>query len=153
MNSIKSTIYSFLKIADYFNDTLVIDADVVLLKNIFIKSEHSLYYTVKRTTPEHEWIPVLCRNGYIERIDIKEPTAPSLLGISYWKSAESEKILAELPKFTDVTSLNNSKLYWDNIPMSIIHDLNMKTYEVSSDVAGEMDNIENYNSLVMLYNN
>lgn len=37
--------------------------------------------------------------------------------------------------------------------MSIIHDLNMKTYEVSSDVAGEMDNIENYNSLVMLYNN
>ncbi|WP_220459009.1 hypothetical protein, partial [Morganella morganii] len=73
--------------------------------------------------------------------------------ISYWKSAESERILAELPKFTDVTSLNNSKLYWDNIPMSIIHDLNMKTYEVSSDVAGEMDNIENYNSLVMLYNN
>ncbi|HAT3809987.1 TPA: NTP transferase domain-containing protein [Morganella morganii] len=148
-----NNIYSFLKIADYFSDTLVIDADVVLLKNIFIKSEHSLYYTVKRKTPEYEWIPVLDNNGYIERIDIREPTAPSLLGISYWKSAESKKILAELPKFSGAKNLNNSKLYWDNIPMSMIHDLNMKTYEVSSDVAGEMDDIENYNSLVMLYNN
>lgn len=147
-----NNIYSFLKIADYFNDTLVIDADVVLLKNIFIKSEYSLYYTVKRTTPEHEWIPVLGDNGYIERIDIREPTAPSLLGISYWKPAESAKILAELPKFTDVTNLNNSKLYWDNIPMSMIHELNMKTYEVSSGVAGEMDNVENYNSLDKLCN-
>lgn len=36
--------------------------------------------------------------------------------------------------------------------MSMIHDLNMKTYEVSSDVAGEMDNEKNYNSLNKLCN-
>lgn len=73
-----------------------------------------------------------------------------MLGISYWKPAESAKILAELPKFTDVTNLNNSKLYWDNIPMSMIHELNMKTYEVSSGVAGEMDNIENYHDIIRI---
>lgn len=147
-----NNIYSFCKIANYLSDTIVIDADVVLLKNIFIKSDSSLYYTVKRTTPESEWIPILNEKGFIDRIEIKEPTAPSLLGISYWKKSESTKILDTLSKFNDDTSLNNAKLYWDNIPMSIIKELNMKTHEVASDLAGEIDNMENYHSMNRLCN-
>ncbi|PHM39572.1 lic-1 operon protein [Xenorhabdus mauleonii] len=141
-----NSIYSFNLASEFFNNSIVIDADVVLLKNIFVTLEKSAYYVIER--PENldkEWIPILNNYGIIESMQVSNANAPSLLGISYWNASACELIRKELPKYLNDETLKNSKLYWDNIPISLFGEIEVTTHLVDKTHAAEMDTVENYN--------
>lgn len=143
-----NNIYSLYCALEYFNDTLVIDADVVLFNNLFIESKNSCYYTILRPqSKDLEWVPVTNSEGRVTKIDITNKHRPSMLGISYWTSEACEHIKLEFDKYLDETILLNPKLYWDNIPIKLLNEIFVTTYTIDSNEAGEMDTIENYNEI------
>ncbi|WP_446470091.1 NTP transferase domain-containing protein [Xenorhabdus stockiae] len=141
-----NSIYSFKLASEFFNDSIVIDADVVLLENIFVRLEKNTYYVIKRQESlDKEWIPILNGNGIIEKIDISNINKPSLLGISYWNAVACDLIKRELPKYLDEETLRNNTFYWDNIPASLFGKIKVGIHLVEKNHAAEMDTIENYN--------
>ena len=141
-----NNIYSFYLASKYLSDSYVIDSDVVLFKNIFLdKPVFSTYYTIIRPeSDELEWNPVINENGIVTDIIISSRHLPSLLGVSFWNQDDSKKILAELEKYNNLDILKNSRLYWDNIPMSLLDSMEIRVRELSISEAYEMDNIIHY---------
>ncbi|NBI42277.1 NTP transferase domain-containing protein [[Haemophilus] felis] len=145
-----NSIYSFHIAREIFNDSYVIDADVVLFKNIFLKSPRkSFYFVIERPySDEKEWIPELDNNKKIINIKVSNEVKPSLLGVSYWQKKDCEKIKSELKNYLSNDLLVNSKLYWDNIPMNIISDLDVTTSLISLEDGYEMDKWEHYQFII-----
>ncbi|OAM31700.1 NTP transferase domain-containing protein [Eikenella corrodens] len=141
-----NNIYSFYLASKYLSDSYVIDSDVVLFKNIFLdKPVFSTYYTIIRPeSDELEWNPILNEKGIVTDIIISSRHLPSLLGISFWNLGDSKKILAELEKYNKLSVLEDSKLYWDNIPMSLLGSMEIRVRELSICDAYEVDNIMHY---------
>ncbi|OBX06524.1 protein licC [Gallibacterium salpingitidis] len=140
-----NNIYSFLKISDFFSNSYIIDADVVLFKNIFLeKVNYSTYFLIQRETKGKEWIPIIGKDDFISRIDVSDIRKPSLLGVSYWIEKDSLLIKTELKKYLSTEILENPSYYWDDIPRKIINQMNVKAFILEKDDAGEMDDIEDY---------
>lgn len=141
-----NNIYSFYLASKYLSDSYVIDSDVVLFKNIFLdKPVFSTYYTIIRPeSDELEWNPILNEKGIVIDIIISSRHLPSLLGVSFLNQGDSKKILAELKKYNSLDILKNGKLYWDNIPMSLLDSMEVRVRELSISEAYEMDNIMHY---------
>ena len=141
-----NNIYSFYLASKYLSDSYVIDSDVVLFKNIFLdKPVFSTYYTIIRPESDAlEWNPILNEKGIVIDIIISSRHLPSLLGVSFWNQSDSKKILAELKKYNSLDILKNGKLYWDNIPMSLLDSMEVRVRELSISEAYEMDNIMHY---------
>ncbi|OOF42137.1 CTP--phosphocholine cytidylyltransferase [Rodentibacter trehalosifermentans] len=141
-----NSIYSFSIAKEYFSNSYIIDSDVVLFRNIFLlQPKTSCYFVLKRPkSEEKEWIPILNNEGKIIKIEVTNRPLPSLLGISFWLEDDSNIIKKELRKYLSPTILNQNKLYWDNIPMAIINQLNVGTVELSLSDGYEMDNIIQY---------
>ena len=144
-----NNIYSFYVAKDDFKNSFIIDSDVVLFKNIFIKKPNkSSYFVINRPkSNDKEWVPVV-DNGKIKEIIITNDYLPSLLGISYWIENDSNKIKQSLNEYISNEKLENQKLYWDNIPMDIIKEIDVTTIKLSLDDAYEMDNLEHYNFIL-----
>lgn len=142
-----NSIYSFYKGLEFFNDSYVIDSDVVLFKNIFKnRLDNSCYFVINRpdNVGNMEWVPILNDDGKIIEIKVTDDNLPSLLGVSYWTKEDSIKIKDELKNWLDVDKLLMKSLYWDNIPMKLIDKLNVNTVELSISEGYEMDNLEQY---------
>ncbi|MDC9620358.1 hypothetical protein PSI22_01625 [Xenorhabdus sp. XENO-7] len=88
---------------------------------------------------------MLNKNGITESMQISNINAPSLLGISYWNTFACDIIKKELPKYLDNETLENSKLYWDNIPIALLDKIEVSIHLVEKTHAAEMDTVENYN--------
>ncbi|AWX15318.1 CTP--phosphocholine cytidylyltransferase [Mergibacter septicus] len=143
-----NNIYSFFKAIDNFHHSYVIDADVVLFKNIFLpQNDYSSYFLIQREKTHNEWIPQVNSQGFVEEIMVSSENRPSLLGVSYWKPVESGKIKKALNNFMMPDLLSNPKLYWDDIPRGLLENLQVKTILLDQNDAGEMDNLEDYLSL------
>ena len=141
-----NNIYSFYLASKYFCNSYVIDSDVVLFRNLFLdKPISSTYYTITRPkSDELEWNPIINESGIVTDIIISSEYLPSLLGVSFWDQDDSAKILAELEKYNNLSVLEDSKLYWDNIPMSLLGSMEIRVRELSICDAYEMDNIMHY---------
>ena len=143
-----NNIYTFYMASEYFSDSFVIDADVVMLDNVFVKNETSVYYTLLRDESEDkEWIPLIGENGYVSQMEISSAQKPSMLGISFWKKCDCDVIKNALPKYMTKEILENPKLYWENIQIDNFDKLKLRTYEVNAELVGEMDNVDNYNAI------
>lgn len=138
--------YSFQLAAEKLSNTYVIDADVILLKNIFLQTcENSFYYTIQRAPQDAcEWCPILDAQGFVKEMRITNEELPSMLGISYWNEAAAERIKHVLPSFLNESDLTNSRLYWDDIPVSLLPGLRVRTELVREEDAGEMDTWNQY---------
>ncbi len=143
-----NNIYSFYKAINYFNDSFVIDADVVLFENIFKSSQKSFYYTIQRPVSDDlEWVPIVNRQGRVISVDITDDYKPSMLGISYWNSSDCKFIRNNLNSYLDKKTLSNKKLYWDNIMIDLLDRIYVKTVIVPPDSASEMDNMDDYEDI------
>ncbi|MBR0574570.1 MULTISPECIES: NTP transferase domain-containing protein [Pasteurellaceae] len=144
-----NNIYSFYRAMNYFNNSYVIDSDVVLFKNIFKKQrDQSCYFVIERPdSSDKEWVPVLSSNKVIQ-IKVTNECEPSLLGISYWAKPDCDKIKDEFINYLEKETLLNPKLYWDNIPMEIIQDLNVTTEQIPLSEGYEMDNLIQYHFIL-----
>lgn len=141
-----NSIFSFYQALPYFNNSFVIDSDVVLFDNLFKhKPSTSIYYLITRPQSEDkEWCVEYDSDETVKNIRITNELLPSLLGISYWDENDCAKIKSRYSNYLDESILLNSKFYWDNIPMEMLGELNVKTIELDLKQAYEMDNLEQY---------
>lgn len=138
-----NNLYSFMQGLDYFDDAFVIDADVILLKNIFQHASDSFYYTIQRPQSSAiEWVPIV-EEGRVVKMDESAEVKPSLLGISYWNKEACARIKKAMEAL-DSSSYTNPKLYWDNIPACLYDELTVRVVEVQREDAIEVDTIEDY---------
>lgn len=141
-----NSIFSFYQALPYFNNSFVIDSDVVLFENLFKhQPSTSTYYLVTRPQSEDkEWCVEYNGDKTVRSIRITNEPLPSLLGISYWNENDCAKIKSRYSNYLDASILRNPKLYWDNVPMEMLDKLNIKTIELDLKQAYEMDNLEQY---------
>ncbi|HID9742989.1 NTP transferase domain-containing protein [Providencia rettgeri] len=148
-----NNLFSFYKAMEYFEDTYMIDADVVFLNNFLEQHNYSTYYIIDRNTNESEWIPILDKNGFVNEIDVNTYNSPSLLGVSFWKKEDciliKQKVIELISNKDDLHFIQNK--YWDDIPKDLIPNIKVLTKKLNIYDAGEMDNIENYIQLQNLY--
>lgn len=142
--SIYNSIYTFSLVLSYFSDSWVIDADTVLMENIFKdRPKQSTYYTIIRNSKSTEWCPVIVENK-ITDILITDESLPSLSGISYWIKNDCEIIARLYKQYMREDCLLNAKLYWDNIVKENITKLNITIVEVPENMIFEMDEQKEY---------
>lgn len=141
--------YSMYLALPYLNDSYVIDADVVLFRNIFLgKPTQSFYVTIQRNSGQDlEWCPVTDQTGRVIEMKVTNEQFPSMLGISYWNATDSRLIKQEFSNYIDELQLLEHKNYWDDIPVALLSQLNVGIKEVSYEDAAEMDTIENYEEI------
>lgn len=143
-----NNLYSMVQALPYLSDTIVVDADVVLLDQVFKKMTQSCYYTVQRKlSEEKDWCPRMEGNRVVA-MDITDEYRPSMLGISYWNSDDCVKIKAKIEeKMQDEANYKNPKLYWDNIPVDLLNEIDVTVYQVDEALVDEMDTVENYRDI------
>lgn len=144
-----NNIYSFFLAREIFGNTYMIDSDVVLFDNIFDKNkiDSSHYFTILRPKSENkEWIPIIDEQGNVVEMEISNREDYSLLGVSFWTELDAKLVKKEMEdRFLNEEKLENPKLYWDDIPISLLSRLNIKTIKKSLSEAYEIDNIDDYN--------
>ena len=143
-----NNLYSMAKALPYFSDTVVIDADVVLLDQVLCPMSQSAYYTVQRKAgPDFDWCPKV-ENGRVVAMDITDAYRPSMLGISYWNAHDCEIIKAEIEqRLKDSANYLDPKKYWDNVPVDLLDVLNVGVHQVDESLVDEMDTVENYHDI------
>ncbi|EML1937535.1 NTP transferase domain-containing protein [Providencia stuartii] len=148
-----NNLFSFYKAMEYFEDTYMVDADVVFFNNFLEKHNCSTYYVIDRNTNEPEWIPILDKSGFVSEIDINTYNSPSLLGVSFWKREDciliKQRVIELISNKGELHFIQNK--YWDDIPKDLIPNIKVLTKKLNIYDAGEMDNIENYIQLQNLY--
>lgn len=139
-----NTLYSMNNVLDKFSNTFVIEGDVVLTKNIFIKSEYSFYYVMKYLNCEEDaWHPVM-EKGKINYFEIGNFSEPCLFGVSYWSSKDCNLLQCELKKYFTEENFKNPHLFWDDCITNILSNITIKTHEISPYDACEMNTKEEY---------
>lgn len=144
-----NNLYSFQLGLDYFDDSFVLDADVILRKNIFEKAEDSFYYTIQR--PKDiltEWIPIV-EEGRVVRMEVSDAYKPSMLGVSYWNK-EACTLFKNYLQSVERSAYEDPKRYWDHIPLLFYKELVVRTKEISVNDAIEVDTPEDYQSYLQM---
>ncbi|AQW88388.1 phosphocholine cytidylyltransferase [Campylobacter pinnipediorum subsp. caledonicus] len=130
--------YSLKVALEHFGDSFLIDADVVLLKNIFTKYNYSRYYTTTRKkSDKKEWV-VKTHNNRIIGIEISNEVAPSLLGMSFFNK-EDANIIKEQILNLPISFFEDSKLYYDNIIIKNLNKINIQNEYIENKFVGEID--------------
>ncbi|WP_075321176.1 NTP transferase domain-containing protein [Histophilus somni] len=141
-----NNIYSFYCAIDYFGESFVIDSDVTLFSNIFNDTlKRSQYFLIQRNKSHNkEWIPIVKDNKVIDII-IDSLELPSLLGVSFWSNHDAVKIKSFLADYVNNENLLlDSSLYWDNIPMENLKELDIGVKLLNIKEAYEIDNLSEY---------
>ncbi|KAA6208858.1 NTP transferase domain-containing protein [Avibacterium paragallinarum] len=144
-----NNVYSFYLASEYFSNSYVIDADVVLFRNIFLESlTNSTYFTILRNKSDDlEWNPILDK-AVVKDIIVSNKHIPSLLGISFWKESDAKVILSTLKEYINENIFIDPRLYWDNIPMKLLDKLNVSVKEISIYDGYEIDKLEGLSFLL-----
>lgn len=139
-----NTLHSMSLVLDKMDDTFVIEGDVVLAKNIFIKSDTSFYYTTKYENCEIDaWCPTIDA-GKIIGFKIGSTSMPCIFGVSFWAHKDCPTIISELKQFYTEEHFRDKNLFWDDHIATILDRLCLGVYEISSRDACEMNTGQEY---------
>lgn len=146
-----NNLYSLFLARNYLDSTYIIEADVFLLENIFLKSSstnNSIEYAINRLTDQEEWVLSFDKNMKINSFDIKVPDRIdyTLSGISYWAKNESFK----LKKWIEQSIENNEGLeymYWDSIVKDNLENIQLYMQVLEPRDCYEVDTAEQLHTL------
>ncbi len=138
--------YSLYRALDFLEDTWILEADLWLRENIFLNyPQSSTYYLIKRASVGVEWVPNL-EDGFVKGFRIEETIEPSHAGISFWRKADSKKIVE---KARDLMELNpefyqDLSKYWDHIPCMLLDQIQAKASILAQGSVYEIDSYQDY---------
>lgn len=134
---------SIYKVRDILKDTLIIEGDILLTKNILSNSYNnkSGYYSINSEDTTGEWSLELDDEGVIKKVSKgKGEYTTQLYGISYWNSVDSNKI-SELVE--GEFNKGNTNIFWDEIALIIYKEkFSINTKIVDSNSFIEIDSLE-----------
>lgn len=139
-----NTLHSMSLVLDKLDDSFVIEGDVVLAKNIFIRSDTSFYYTTRYESCEIDaWCPTI-KAGKIIGFNIGSTSLPCIFGVSFWAHKDCPTIISELKQFYTDEHFRDKNLFWDDHISTILDRLCLGVYEISSRDACEMNTGQEY---------
>lgn len=138
--------YSFYKGLVEVKDTWVLEADLLLQKNVFLQPPmKSTYFLIKRDQVGIEWVPVFEQDLVVD-FKIEKTTEPSHGGISFWKKEAFKKIKDETEWLVkhQFGFFEESKNYWDHIPMRLLADLEVQAKILDQGSCYEIDSYQDF---------
>ncbi|WP_252221815.1 MULTISPECIES: sugar phosphate nucleotidyltransferase [unclassified Clostridium] len=140
-----NNIYTMYLAKEYLQDTFVIDADNYINKNFLPRNrpEHSEYYSACKESIVGEWILRYDENDKLQRVDIgKEGDEPSYImsGASYWSEKDGKFIAEKLKEKVEHGDFKN--LYWDDIVVENLKDLDVYVNKIGSNDIFEIDSLK-----------
>ena len=141
----QNNLSSFCVALEFFGDSFIIDADVVMLENILKQEKNSTLYTTIRNSRKKEWI-LKTKNGFANKIEIASKKEPSLLGISYFNKDYALKIKEKISTLKQ-EFFNNRKLYYDNVIASMYDKIQIKQRIINNSLVCEIDDLDDIKEL------
>ena len=142
----KNNMYSFALAKEYFADSWVIDADVVLFENVFKETpKKATELVIVRQNASPEWVVRTDAMGKINKIDVTLEQAPSLLGVSYWPKYEADAITKAISEKSS-GAFDCSGGYWCDVSRDLLEQGVIEVYAklLPNGLADELDNVEDY---------
>lgn len=141
----QNTLTTMNYLIEYIGDTFIIEGDVVCTKNIFKPFEYSTYYTMKYPYPEFdEWNVITDSNNNITRFEIGNHLTPAIFGISFWTQKDSLLLKKYIKAQLQNQYAYEPDFFWDDNISELLHNLCIKTYEITFDAACEMNTVSEY---------
>lgn len=136
--NVYNNIYSIYLVRDLLGDTYVVEGDVYLHNNIFLKPiRKSSYFSVMRFGFEKEWILDADADGRVTGIRIADGDGYIMSGVSRWTEAESGKIRRLLERRMELPGFET--LFWDDIVRENIEVFDVWMERLESDDVFEID--------------
>lgn len=136
-----NNIYTMYLVKDYLKNSYVIDADVYINKNFFIRNlEKSTYFTAYKKEFKNEWKLNFDDLLKVKDIEVCSGGGYILSGVSYWNENDADIIIDELQKVIDIGNFKN--LYWDDIVKNNISKLDVYVHKINEDSIYEIDNLD-----------
>lgn len=140
-----NTLYTLKPFMKHFDDTFIIEGDVVLTKNIFTFFKDSTYYVIKYPYPEKDdWHPILNSDGEISSFRIGAANSPAIFGISFWAHNDCQHLISYLEHQLSLYNIDDPNVFWDDNILDIVDKVSIKTYEISPNAACEMNTCNEY---------
>lgn len=141
---IYNNIYTMYLVREYLEDAFVIDADNYITRNFLPKSkpEKSVYYSAYKENIIGEWILKHDESGKIFGVDIgKEGDKPTYImsGASFWTAKDAGLICKKVQEAVEIH--NNMDIYWDNIVVDNLCDIDVYIEKIGSNDIFEIDTI------------
>ncbi len=141
----KNTLTTMNYLIEYLDDTFIIEGDVVCTKNIFCKFKESTYYVMRYQYPEpDEWNVITNSNNTITNFEIGSHNSVAIFGISFWHHKDCSILKGHIQKKIREINLDDSNIFWDNYIGEILNQIQIKAYEISSNLGCEMNTFSEY---------
>jgi len=140
-----NNIYTMYLVREYLQDAFVIDADNYITRNFLPKTKPntSLYYSACKENIVGEWILKYDDDQRIFGVDIgKEGDKPNYImsGASFWTAKDGALIGKKVQEAVEVN--NSMDIYWDNIAVDNLKDMDVYIEKIQSNDIFEIDSIE-----------
>lgn len=141
---IYNNIYTMYLVREYLEDAFVIDADNYITRNFLprVKPETSVYYSACKENIIGEWILKYDESGKIFGVDIgKEGDEPSFImsGASFWNAKDASLICKKVQEAVEID--NSMDIYWDNIAVDNLCNMEVYIERIESDDIFEIDTL------------
>ncbi len=138
---IYNNIYTMYLVRDYLKISYVIDADVYINENFFVRGlDKSTYFTAYKKDFKEEWKLNFDDSLKVKDIDVCSGEGYILSGVSYWNKNDADIIVDELQRVIDSGEFQN--LYWDDIVRKNISKLDVHVHMINEDSIYEIDNLD-----------
>lgn len=139
-----NNIYTMYLVREYLEDAFVIDADNYITRNFLptIKPDTSIYYSACKENIINEWILKYDESGKIFGVDIgKQGDGPSFImsGASFWTAKDARVICQKVQEAVEVN--NSMDIYWDNIAVDNLHNMEVYIEKIQSNDIFEIDSL------------
>jgi len=142
---IYNNIYTMYLVREYLQDAFVIDADNYITRNFLPKTKPntSIYYSACKENLVGEWILKYDNDGKIFDVDIgKEGDKPNYImsGASFWSAKDGALICKKVQEAVEVN--NSMDIYWDNIAVENLKNMNVYIEKIQSNDIFEIDSLQ-----------
>lgn len=138
--------YTMFLVKEYLSDTYVIDADNYLVNN-FLRSDlrRSTYFSAYKTNFQQEWVLHTDENQLVTDITIEDGEGSIISGVSFWNANDGALLQDAIQE--RFLSDEYSSIYWDNIVLEQLQNLNVKKQAVSQNDIYEIDSLDDLQNL------
>ncbi|WHT47938.1 sugar phosphate nucleotidyltransferase [Sporosarcina thermotolerans] len=146
--------YSLYIVRDFLADSYILEGDLFIKESVFkdISTDTSNYFVKRLDTTKEEWLVTTDLNSKIVDIRVGQVCGSDYIsaGITYLNDADGHT-LKNVFEGLDFVSLSPN-LYWDTILKNNLENLNVYVKIIPENLVYEIDDLEDYKSLLEEFN-
>ncbi|MDU5109855.1 MAG: NTP transferase domain-containing protein [Clostridium sp.] len=141
---IYNNLYTMYLVREYLEDTYVLESDIYMRKNVLDSNiSKTTYFGAKEYNFENEWIFKADKDNRIKEMYVGSSEEDIILrGISYWTKEDGKYIAEKIEETVNNSGFDN--LYWDEVVIANIADINIQLKVLNEHEVMEIDSIEDF---------